>query len=138
MDKILQSLLFSRLSSPSSLSLLYKKCFILFIIFVAILYTQCSMVTSLVVGSPELDAVPRDISPALKEESPHSACWQHSAQHSPRGCLPSLPQRHIAGSCSTYSPPGLPGPFLQSCFPDGWPQPILLRKLFTSSYRTLQ
>lgn len=42
-------------------------------------------------------------------------------------CFNLLPQGHIAGSSSTWCPPGPPGPFLQSFFPP-WPaaQPILV------------
>ncbi|KAK4810954.1 hypothetical protein QYF61_013362, partial [Mycteria americana] len=36
------------------------------------------------------------------------------------------PQGHIAGSCSTWCPPGPPGPFLPSCFPAGRPPACVL------------
>lgn len=55
------------------------------------------------------------------EVSPPTACWQHSASYSPGHHKPSLPQRHISGSCSSRCP------FLQSCFPpSGTPQHILV------------
>uniref|UniRef100_A0A669QPW0 Uncharacterized protein n=1 Tax=Phasianus colchicus TaxID=9054 RepID=A0A669QPW0_PHACC len=35
-----------------------------------------------------------------------------------------LPQGHIVDSCSTCCLPGVPGPFLLSCFPAGCPQHV--------------
>ena len=84
---------------------------------------------SLVMGSPEQDTASGGMSPVLKEGSHHSTHRQHSTQCSPRGCLLLLQQGHTAGAWPTCPPPGLPGLFLQTCFPDGWPQPVLLQEI---------
>lgn len=53
-----------------------------------------------------------------KEERPSpSTSWQCSAEGSPAGRGPPLPQEHIAGSWSPWCPPAAPEPLLPSCFP---------------------
>jgi len=110
MDKMPQSLLFPRLSSPSSLSLSpYDRCSKLLITFVAIQYVR----VSLVLGSPALGAAPSRVSPWLGRgaRSPLWTCCQRFPQEMP-------PRRLVATMAGVNCcPPRIPGPLRPDCFP---------------------
>lgn len=119
-DKTLLNLLFSGLNSHSSLRLSpYKNCPSLFINFTALCCTLYVPV-SLVLRRSELDRAlwlwphqgwGRITSLGLAGSTSPNAAQDISGLLSHRG---------IAGSCSTWCPPGSLGPSPQSCLPSGW------------------
>lgn len=48
----------------------------------------------------------------------------------------SFSQEHVAGSCSLFFSPRSPGPFVQSCFPAGKSQFVMMHGLFLIMCRT--